>query len=126
MIGNYDARKIIAHALIDSFENVKNKNLFNLVRAKKNEGINGHKTVEHLASILTGAITVEQIPGTDMVEISAESPSPYEAALIANTCAVEYQKINLEINRDKLTNIREFLEKQNKEKLAELRMLKIH
>ena len=69
--------------------------VFDLVKSKKNEGINGHKTVEQLASILTEAINAEQIPGTDVVEISAESTSPFEAALIANTCALEYQKLNL-------------------------------
>lgn len=120
VVGNYDTREVVAHALIDSFENAKNQNLFDLIRSKKNEGMNGHKTVEHLAAVLSGAITAEQIPGTDAVEISAESKSPYEAALIANTCAVEYQKVNLASNREKLTNIRKFLEKQNQEKLAEL------
>jgi capsular exopolysaccharide synthesis family protein len=120
VIGNYNTREIVARALIDSFENTKNQNLFDLVKSKKNEGINGHKTVEHLASILSAAITAEQIPGTDAVEISAESTSPYEAALIVNTCAIEYQKINLASNREKLTSIRKFLEKQNQEKLAEL------
>jgi tyrosine-protein kinase Etk/Wzc len=120
VIGNYNTREIVARALIDSFETAKNQNIFDLVKAKKNEGINGHKTVEHLAGVLSGAITAEQIPGTDAVEISAESTSPFEAALIANTCAIEYQKVNLASNREKLTNIRKFLEKQNQEKLAEL------
>jgi len=120
VIGNYNTREIVARTLIDSFENAKNQNLFHLVKSKKNEGINGHKAVEHLANILKGAITAEQIPGTDAVEISAESTSPWEAALIANISAIEYQKINLASNREKLTSIRKFLEKQNQNKLAEL------
>ena len=51
-----------------------------------------------------------------MVKISAESPSPLEASIIANTCALEYQKLNLTMNREKLTNIRKFLEQQREEK----------
>src|ERR1039457_5356370 len=56
----------------------------------------------------------------DVVEISAESPSPKEAALIANTYADQYNKLNLEENRNQLNDVRKFLEKQSKEKLAEL------
>ena len=56
----------------------------------------------------------------DVVDISAESPSPYEAALIANIFADQYKEINLETNRTQLTIIRKFLEKQSKEKLTEL------
>ena len=56
----------------------------------------------------------------DVVEISAESPSPYESALIANTFADQYKEINLETNRTQLTIIRKFLEKTSKEKLVEL------
>ena len=122
IITNYSTREKIASALIDSFKTSgKNKNLFNLIKAKENEGINGHKSKEHLAGILKGSISVMQNPGTDVIEISAESPSPFEAALIVNTCASEYQKINLAISRDKLTEIRKFLEKQAQEKLVELR-----
>jgi len=121
VISNYSTREKIAQTLIDSFENTKNKNLFYLVKSEKDKGINGHKTVKELALILKDIITTEQSPGTDVVEISAESHSPFEAALIANTSALEYQTINLAINREKLTNIRKFLEKQSQEKSAELR-----
>ena len=117
IITNYNTREKIASALIDSFTISKNKNLFNLVKADEH----GHKPLEGLANALRGAIRVEQNPGSDVLEISAESRSPYEAALIANTCAIEYQKINLEINRSKLTNVRKFLEQQSKDKLAELK-----
>ena len=120
VIGNYNTLEKIASALIDNFENSKNKNLFSLVRSEKDQGINGHKTVQELASLLGGVITAEKNPDMDVIEISAESPSAFEAALIANTCAIEYQKINLEINREKLTSIRKFLEEQREEKLAEL------
>ena len=122
IITNYNTREKIALALIDSFNINTNKKLFFIVRADKNLGGNGPKNKEALASSLRGAIRIEQNPGSDVLEITAESRSPYEAALIANTCAVEYQKVNLEINRTKLTKIREFFEKQKEEKLAELKI----
>ena len=118
---DYKIREKIAVALIDSFKNTKNKNLFYLVRSEEDKATTDHKTVEELAGLLGGVISVEQNPETDMVNISAESPSPVEAAIIANTCALEYQKLNLAMNREKLTNIRKFFEKQREEKLAELK-----
>lgn len=121
VINNYATREKVAHVLIDSFKSSNSKNLFSLVKAKKDEGTNGYKTVGQLAGLLDGVIQVEQRQGTDIIEISAESPSPYEAALIANCTANEYQKINIVNSRDKLTKIRKFLEQQANEKLAELK-----
>ena len=121
VIQNFNTRKNIALALIDSFNNTTNKNLFNLVRAEKEQGSDAHKSPEHLAGVLGGSIWAEQVPGVDVLMISAQSPSAYEAALIANTSAVEYQKVNLAISRAKLTKIREFLEEQSKEKLVDLK-----
>jgi len=121
VIDNYNTREKVARTLIDSFENTKNKNLFYLLKSEKDKGIKGHKAVKELALLLKSVVKAEQNPGTDVIEISAESHSPFEAALIANTSALEYQKIDLAINREKLTNIRKFLEKQSQEKLNELR-----
>ncbi|MBK9097289.1 MAG: polysaccharide biosynthesis tyrosine autokinase [bacterium] len=118
---DYSVREKIAQALIDSFNNTENKNLFSLVRSGKGRTNSSHKSVAELAGTLGGVISVEPVSGTDMVRISAESPSPIETAIIANTCAREYQELNLAINRQKLTNIRKFLEDQRDEKLLELK-----
>jgi tyrosine-protein kinase Etk/Wzc len=121
VIENYDTRERVAKALIDSFENAKNKNIFNLLSIKENKkGINRHKTLIDISELLKTEVKPEQKVGMDVVEISAESPSPVEAALIANTYADQYKKLNLEENRDQLNSVRMFLEKQSQEKLAEL------
>jgi tyrosine-protein kinase Etk/Wzc len=120
-ITDHSIREKIAEVLIDSFKNTPDKNLFYFVRASDDKGNNDHKSVIELASLLGSAISAEQIQGTDMITISAESPSPLETAIIANTCALEYQKLNLGMNREKLTNIRKFLEQQREEKFNELR-----
>ena len=44
-----------------------------MIKAEKDEGINGHKTLEQLAELLVKVISVEQSPGTDVIEVSAES-----------------------------------------------------
>ena len=120
-ITDYSIRERIAEVLIDSFKNTPNKKLFYLAKSADNNGIIRHKTVTELAGLLGDVITAEQEQGTDMINISAESPSPLEASIIANTCAHEYQKLNLIMNREKLTNIRKFLEQQRDEKYNELK-----
>ena len=121
VIENFDTRERVAKALIDTFENAKDKNIFNLLSLKENEkGINGHKTLIDISELLKTDVKTEQKSGMDLIEISAESPSPKEAAIIANTYADQYKKLNLEGNRNHLTEMRMFLEKQNSEKLNEL------
>ena len=120
VINQYDSREKYAKALIDSFNNAKEKNLFKVLKSEEEAGSIGHKPLKDIAGILKNVISAEQISGLDLVEISASSPSPYEAALIANTCADKYLKLNLEGNRNQLTSLRMFLEKQSKEKLNEL------
>ena len=120
IIKGHDARVRYAKALIDSFNVSKNKNLFKLLRANEDHSIDGHKTVKEISVLLYNVISVEQKAEMDLVDISVYSPSAYEAALIANTCANQYKEINLEINREQLTSIRTFLEKQSSEKLSEL------
>lgn len=119
VINNYATRQKIAQALIDSFKISSNKDQLPLISEGK--GSHSHKSVEQIAGMLGGVITVDQNQGTDVVFISAQSPSPDESALIANCAAKEYQKINTFISRDKLTSLRKFLDDQAQEKLNELR-----
>ena len=102
IINNYDTRERYAKAIIDSFDNTKDKSVFKLLKSEKSRGINGHKSVKDLTEVLKYIISADQKGGMDIIEISAESPSAYEAALIANTCAVQYKEINLEANRTQL------------------------
>ena len=118
---NYDTRERYADALIDSFEaNTKEDSLFSVVKSEDSSNVNGHKNLKELTEKLKNVVTAEQLSGLDIVEIKAESPSPYEAALIANTSALQYKLINLESNRNQLTAIREFLEKQSDQKQVAL------
>lgn len=121
VINNFDTRERVAKALIDTIENSSDKSAFKLLNAERNEaGTNGHKTVIEIVDLLKKYVKTDQKPGEDIIDISAESPSPVEAALIVNTYADQYRELNLEENRNQLTTIRKFLEKQSKDKLAEL------
>ena len=65
-------------------------------------------------------VQIEQKRGLDIIDISVESQSPKEAALIANIYAKEYLAYNLEISRDQLTFIKKFLANQRTEKKDQL------
>jgi tyrosine-protein kinase Etk/Wzc len=120
IMNNYDTREMNAKALIDSFNNSKDKSLFSVLKSQDGEGVNGHKSLQTITELLEDIVTEEQVKGIDIVEISAESPIPYEAALLANTCADQYKKSDLEGSRNQLSDIRTFLERQTAEKLNEL------
>ncbi|MFO7525104.1 MAG: polysaccharide biosynthesis tyrosine autokinase [Ignavibacteriaceae bacterium] len=122
IIQNFNTRKKIALALIDSFNTAKSKDEFVLIKGGEDENSRVSKSAEHIAGLLGGVMAAEQVAGIDVITITAQSPSSAEAALIANVSAQEYQNVNLAISRDKLTQVREFLEKQSEEKLAELKL----
>src|ERR1035437_10222960 len=121
VLENFDTREKVAKALIDTFENAKDKYIFSLLSLKYNEnGIIEHKSLNDISELLIKVVKTEQKSGMDLIEISVLSPSPKETALIANTYADQYIKLNLEENRNQLNSVRKFLEKQSQEKLAEL------
>ncbi len=118
---NYGTREKVAKALVDSIKNLKDKDSFPLLTTVNYDDYNKHQLINKIAEILKDHIKAEQKEGMDIVEISAESGSSNEAALIANTYAGEYIKLNLEENRNQLTTVRKFLEKRREEKSVELK-----
>ncbi|HSP86979.1 MAG TPA: polysaccharide biosynthesis tyrosine autokinase, partial [Ignavibacteriaceae bacterium] len=77
-------------------------------------------SVNEITERLLTAVSIDQKRGLDIIEISVESPSPYEAALIANCYSHEYQILNLEVNRNQLTIVKKFLLEQKDEKQNQL------
>ncbi len=120
---SYRVRKNVAKALIDTFITVNNPSKFFLIIEKKNRYSKDlpqvAATVPDLALELQ-KIDVEQKRGLDFVEISVQSPSPYEATLISNVYGMVYRETNLEITRNQLNNVRQFLLDQKEEKQKQL------
>ena len=120
IIKSYTNRERVAKAVIDSLKKSKDKNDFYLV-LNHDKKIKGEiKSVPDLVKLLDKKVSVEQKRGLDMVDITAESPSPYEAALIANSYAEQYRNLNLEVNRNQLTFVKNFLAGQKNDKQKEL------
>jgi len=119
---SFTARQKVAATLIDSFFRDSDKNRYFVLLDKgfsKNNSSKNVKSVDELANTLSN-ISIDQKRGLDIVEVSALSPSAYEAALIANVYAQQYKLLNLQQNRNQLTLVTNFLDEQRKSKYDEL------
>src|SRR5438876_2171925 len=119
ILKSFAIREKTAHALIDSFKIYQGKMPFNLLCANP-ENCLETKSVNQIANVLQGNIEISQKRGLDIVSIKAESPSPGEAALIANCYAEAYADYSLKFTRQHLTMNKDFLENQVKDKYDEL------
>ena len=127
IIKSYTVRKRTAQKLITFFQNDSsyNKSKYSIIYDNKENRLHDPDgkilNADELAETLGKIVSVQQKRGLDFVEISTESPSTYEAALITNVYSNEYKQYNLESTRGQLTNVREFLEKQSSDKLNDLK-----
>lgn len=122
VIKSYTLRERVASALIDSFNAAQKKDTFSVLLTSDKVDPNKKvlMTKDKLAQQLSSLTTVEQKRGLDFVILSASSPSPLEAAMVANTYASEYRNLNLAFNRDQLVVVKNYLDQQRSEKLNEL------
>jgi tyrosine-protein kinase Etk/Wzc len=119
---SFTARHLVAVTLIDSFyRDIDKSRYFILLDQKvKDEDVEDNiKSVDALANTLSD-VAIDQKRGLDIIEISALSPSPFEAALIANVYSQQYKNLNLDQNRNQLTLVTNFLDEQRKDKYDEL------
>ena len=116
-------RKKVAAALLDSVIKIGNPENFYVVTDHSfRNGNNENKIlpIDIIYRNIGGYVKIEQKVGMDIVEISVETPSVFGSAMLANIYANEYRIFNLEVNRNKLTIIRDFLQTQAKEKQQDL------
>lgn len=102
-------REKVATSILDSFKVINDRNKFYYVVNKQPEINDNIVSVKGLAGLLAGIVSINQKRGLDIVEIAVQSPSNFEATLIANIYANTYQRISLDFSRRELTTIREFL-----------------
>lgn len=119
---SFTARQMVAVSLIDSFYRDTDKSKYSILLDKKpktGESENNIKSVDALAMTLSD-VAIDQKRGLDIIEISALSPSAFEATLIANVYSQQYKTLNLDQNRNQLTLVTNFLDEQRKEKYDDL------
>ena len=123
ILKSFDLRKKVIDALIDSFVQSNSKDDFKLLYQPESEFGSNTKTllgIPQIEKLLGSIVNVEQKRGLDIIVISAQSPSPNEAGLIAALYAKVYRTYNLEINREQLSFVRSFLDQQRNEKKIQL------
>ncbi len=123
ILKSYRLRETAAQTLIDTFNTKNNPELFYLLMTKDEAFSDGPKVLKtqyQIAKTLESAVKIDQKRGLDIVDISVESPSPYEAQLVANVYAKAYEQLNLLYNRTQLIAVKDFLTEQREEKLNQL------
>jgi len=122
VMSSYFLREKVAAALLDSFYGDPGSSKFSVILNSDVDLFAKASNPKSLSAltISLGGISIDQKRGLDIVEITAESPSPYEAALIANTYSEQYTLINLDMNRKQLHLVTDFLKEQRIEKQQEL------
>ena len=120
---NVTIRQEVARVMIDTIKSEGNTDGLDILLyddAKKVGNDISMLRSEGSIAVVLSTVEIEQKNGLDYIEIIAESPSPEEAALIANSYAKVYRDFNLMDNRKQLTNIKDFLKKQVLERRNEL------
>ncbi len=113
--------EIAAKSILDTFELSKRHNdFFILLKDRKHPEL-GIAELEELIKKLQKNVKFEQKRGLDIIVFKADSPSPYEAALMVNAFINAYYEYNLRVNRTRYTLAREFLEQQRESKSRDLK-----
>lgn len=121
---NRTIREEVARVVIDSFKQIGQTDGFDLVLNKNSNFFSSDppstRSDKSLASVLIDNVEITQKDGLDFIEISVESASPSEAALVANSYAKIYKDFNLADSRKQLTQMKDFLASQRDDKQNEL------
>lgn len=121
---NVTIREQVANVIVDSFKAEGNIEDVSLILRDDQSFFENEdpriRSTESIAGVLLNNVEILQKNGLDFMEITVESPSPKEAAQIANIYANVYKQFNLLESRKQLTQIKDFLTIQKEEKFEEL------
>ncbi len=121
ILKSYRLREIVANSLVDSFNVINEPDSFYNLYDKSVVGDNPYKlkSIYDIVEMLEKT-KIEQKRGLDIVTISYESHSAFEARLISNTYAMAYEQLSVKYTRQQLTTVVKFLNEQRKNKYASL------
>lgn len=119
-----DLLKKVAVKLVDKLYIGETKDTLNIIK----ESISSIKTrnlpedylTNKIAGLLADRMWLDNKEETNVVKFSIKSPDAEEAALIANTYSESYNEIDLKKSRANATELRSFLEEQNRIKTQKL------
>ena len=121
---NRTIREEVGRVVLDSVKKMNNTDNFELVYYVDNNIFSDDdrslRSNKGVASQLLRNVEIKQKGGLDFIEITVESQSPNEAALVANCYAQVYKEFNLADSRKLITQMKEFLADQRDAKFNEL------
>lgn len=124
ILKSYRLREEVASVLVDSFRTSERPSEFYSILANDSslifkEPVYPPKLIERefLPDVISSKYEAKQKRGLDMIEITSSSKSSYEAALLTNIIASSYHDLNLSLNRQFLSQDREFLGEVRDDKL---------
>ncbi len=80
-----------------------------------------YNTLRDMVAVLSENMEVVNKKDTDIIEITLQAPSAFEAAYMVNVLASEYESSSTEFNQGEIKYLRDFLENQLQRKSNELR-----
>lgn len=120
VLKSYKIREKVAENMIDTFKLNQDKDKFYYLFNHSDDESNSFVSVPALTDILSSIVKIDQKRGLDVVDIVVESPSRYEAMLIANLYATVYQSFSLELSREELTTLTRYLNEEKENKFKDL------
>ncbi len=120
ILKSYTIREKVASALLDSFKISSDKKIFYYLINRKRDDENNVVSKTVLTKELSNIVSIVQKRGLDIAEIEVQSPSSFEAQLIANVYAETYLKYSVEFARRELTIMKNFLEEEKEKKIKDL------
>ncbi|MBK7253649.1 MAG: polysaccharide biosynthesis tyrosine autokinase [Ignavibacteria bacterium] len=120
VLKSYKIREKVAENMIDTFKINQDKDKFYYLFNHSDEDNNSFVSVPALTDILSSIVKIDQKRGLDVVDIVVESPSRYEAMLVANLYATVYQSFSLELSREELTTLTRYLNEEKDNKFKDL------
>ncbi len=120
VLKSYKIREKVAENMIDTFKINQDKDKFFYLFNHSDNDNNSLVSVPALTDILSSIVKIDQKRGLDVVDIVVESPSKYEAMLVANLYATVYQSFSLELSREELTTLTRYLNEEKENKFKDL------
>lgn len=122
ILKSYTIRERIAAALLDSLKShFENKKCYYLLNKHSKANYNEIISLQALTNLLSSITNITQKRGLDIAEIEVESPSNYEAQLIANVYAETYLNYSIDFSRRELTTIKNFLAEEKNRRAEDLK-----
>lgn len=108
--------RALAHMVIENLLNMPGHEALQLLKTAE-----GVRSMASAVDALRQSIFVSPIRDTDLIKVDVKAPSPFEAALLANSIAKAFQDLDRDLSRGEISQVVDFLEDQLRRKELDLK-----